>query len=60
MVPVGADLLPGARKELPPRACPSAFTIAGAFAPPLIRSLLWGCRLGRVAILRVFQSVLKK
>lgn len=59
-VPVGAELLPRARKELPPGTSSSALTIAGAWAPPLIRSLFRGCCLGRVAILRVFQRIQKK
>lgn len=57
--PVGTELLPGARKELPPQTSFSAFTIAWNLRCVLIRSLFWGCCLGPVAILEVFQRVLK-
>lgn len=61
---VGVELPAKARKELPPRtpppAPPSAFTVARSLRVALIRSLFLGCCLRLVAILGVFQRMLKK
>ena len=52
--------LPGARKELRPQPSSSAFTVAWCLCSGLIRSLFLGCCLRWVAILGVFQRILKK
>ena len=57
---VGAELLPGARKELPSQSSSSAFTISWCLRLVLIRSLFLGPCLRQVAILGVFQRILKK
>lgn len=57
---VGAELLPGARKEVPSQSSSSAFTISWCLCFMLIHSLFLGPCLRRAAILGVFQRILKK
>lgn len=57
---VGVELPARARKELPPRTRSSDFTFAWCLRVVLICSLFLGCCLRLVAILGVFQRMLRK